>query len=72
MRVRRSQRKPRELWKFRMQKLDMNAREEICSRYQQGESLNELAKAFAVGYRTVRHHIVNAGIPLRPKGGAHH
>lgn len=61
--------KPRELWKFRMQKLDMNAREEICARYQQGESLNQLAKAFGVGYRTVRYHLLAAGVTLRPKGG---
>lgn len=60
---------PRDQWKIRVIKLTVEQRADICSGYQAGSSLKELARAYRVGYRTVRYHILAAGISMRPSGG---
>lgn len=60
---------PRHLWKVRVQKLNVAVREDICTGYQAGASLRELAEAYGVCCRTIRHHVLAAGIPMRPRGG---
>jgi len=62
---------PREQWKVRVQKLTVQDRADICTGYQAGASIRELAYAYAVCARTIRHHLLNAEVTLRPRGGHH-
>ena len=47
-------------------KLTPEQRDDLVALYQAGASLMELAKAYSVGYRTVRHHLLRRGVTLRP------